>query len=191
MYSLGVGCCCQLLPIQRVHLYQRYLTDEQVQSLTTALEAKNYTVETNVLPFPEQMRSSSVVYSLVINMDRAVNDLLPILTEQGWLSVQVQPLFSGNHWFSKNSIGLFLVPDDTDVSAPSYLDFADNYVAEQCDEKATLHLSVDKSYRMSYQNSKQDNPVVINGAWVMQHYPYITLTPTDSNRSFHYEGKSK
>lgn len=95
----------------KVHFYTRYLPAVDVTTITSALENANFTIVKNSHAFPENIEQSALFYSLFIQDNKSVSLLTKTLAEIGWPIQLTQGLVAGNHWYTKDSVGLYLLPD--------------------------------------------------------------------------------
>ena len=95
----------------QVHLYTRYLSDTEIEKISLKLDESNFKVVTNTHSFPEEIQQSTLLYSPFIKGEKTLDVLINSLSDMGWAISNVEALVSGNHWYSKNSVGLFLLPE--------------------------------------------------------------------------------
>lgn len=174
-----------------VYLYQRYLTTEQSQTITQTLEKAGYHVETNNLAFPDDVDSSTVLYSPFLtqtsNQNKPLDDLVEIINRLGFTNLTLQSLYKDNHLYSNNSIGLMLIPHGVirnDILTTD--DLANQYNSEQCRKKehVTLTLNSDNSYQLIYQQKPTNIQEHLSGQWQITSYPYLELI--SANKTFHF-----
>jgi len=89
----------------QIHLYRRYLSDQETISISAAIEQQGFDVITNTLAFPDEIQQSTLLYSPFIEKEDGVNVLLSSLESLGWEIPTVQALFTGNHFYTKDSAG--------------------------------------------------------------------------------------
>ena len=94
-----------------VHLYTRYLSDTEIARISSKLDKSNFKVVTNTLAFPEKINQSTLLYSPFIKGEKTLDILINSLSDLGWAIPNVEALVVGNHWYSKDSVGLFLLPE--------------------------------------------------------------------------------
>ena len=95
----------------KVHLYTRYLSAQETEGITKNLEGIGFDVIANTLVFPNEIQQSTLLYSPFVEGEDSLNVLIDTLDKMGWVIANVQPLFAGNHYYTKNSVGLLLLPD--------------------------------------------------------------------------------
>jgi len=175
-----------------VHLYTRYLSDTEIEKISSQLEASNFKVVTNTLAFPETIHQSTLLYSPFIKGDNTLERLINSLTNIDWAIPRVESLVSGNHWYSKNSVGLFLLPDGVkQKDSIANQDLANNYESRNCDTLVNLYLYKNNTYRLSFTNKNNERTDHLKGSWKIRSYPYIELTSTNERWWFYFEIEQK
>ncbi len=171
-----------------MHLYKRYLSDEQAQRITQKLEALDYNVKANVLVFPDEIQKSTIVYSPFIDGEKNLDSFIAEIGQLGWPDVELQALFKGNHWYSKNSIGLFLIPEGVKQTDKMHSqDLVNQYNSEQCEVSAQLFLKRDQTYQLLYTKDPNTLTEHKTGTWTLTGYPYIELTSSNGDWRFYFE----
>ncbi|WP_286235665.1 DUF5004 domain-containing protein [Thalassotalea sediminis] len=172
----------------KVYLYKRYLSDEDVLLITQKLEALDYKVENNTLAFPDEIQKSTILYSPFVEGKDNLDDFISVINQLGWPDVDVQPLFKGNHWYSKNSIGLFLITEGMEQNDKVLSqDLVNQYMSDKCDLSAKLILNQDNTYQISYENDPNNKTEHKSGKWELTGYPYIQLTSSNGYWTFYFE----
>ena len=106
----------------------------------------------------------------------------------GWTVPNVQPLFVGNHYYTKNSVGLLLLPDGGRQSDKvTRQDLINEYESKGCDTSIKLSLNSDASYQFVYSNKTDRQSEQLKGTWQITSYPYIELTSLNKVWRFYYE----
>ena len=173
-----------------VHLYGRYLTDEQVASVTQRLNEQWINVEVNQHQFPASIGRSAIIYSPFISEPQLINQLEQELTLLDWAIEQTSALKEWNHWFQKNSVGLFLVPDGVKPhSGTSVADMANLYQSEGCPLRLSLTLSSNGRYSFSEEVKSTNYSYGYHGDWRMRAYPYIEMRPDKGGRWLYFEAQ--
>jgi len=175
-----------------VHLYTRYLSDAEIDKISSKLEESIFKVVTNTLAFPETIDQSTLVYSPFIKGDKTLDLLINSLSNMGWTIPNVEALVSGNHWYSKNSVGLFLIRDGVKQNNRIAIqDLANNYESRNCDTIVTLNLNKNNTYRLSFSNNINERKDHLKGVWKIRGYPYIELTSLNERWWFYFEIEQK
>lgn len=162
----------------QVHLYGRYLQPEQINSVSEALKAAGYQVEVNNLNFPGDIQQSSLIYSLMLKDVSKLDTVLGAVAEQGWYVNNISAMVKGNHWYTKDSMGLFLLPDGVDPTnptAPENLSFL--YQSVGCDKAPSLQLFPDNTFRIQPVADVPFEADWHQGSWELKESVYLTLTP--------------
>jgi len=166
----------------KVHLYSRYLSEQESAEITTAIEDQGFDVIANTLAFPDEIQQSTILYSPFVQKENGVDILIVILNKKGWTIPTVQPLFTGNHFYTQDSVGLFLLPDGIGQSDKiAAQDLVNVYQSNQCES----------SIAFIYENEKPEGIAALKGVWKMTSYPYIELTSPNDNWSFYFEIQQK
>jgi len=172
----------------KVHLYTRYLSPQEVKTITVNLEEKGFDVINNTLVFPDGIEQSTLLYSPFVEGEDTVNILIESLEQKGWLISSVQPIVAGNHYYTKNSLGLLLLPAGISPSAKmTEADLANDYQSKACQSSMTLSLNSDASYQFSFTDKLTHQNEQSQGSWQITSYPYIELISSGKNRRFYYQ----
>ncbi|PKI16024.1 hypothetical protein [Colwellia sp. 12G3] len=175
-----------------VRLYTRYLSDTDIKKISSKLDEANFTVITNTLSFPETIDQSTLLYSPFINGEKTLDILINSLSDIGWFIPNVEALVSGNHWYSKDSVGLFLLPEGVkQKDKVASQDLANDYESLHCDTVVNLLLNKDNSYQLSFANKTNDRTDHLKGSWKIRSYPYIELTSFNERWWFYFEIEQK
>lgn len=175
-----------------VHLYTRYLSEADIDKVTTTLEQANYKVTTNTHAFPDTVNQSTILYSPFIKDETHLQGLIGSLSDNGWVIPNVEMLKSGNHWYSKDNVGLFLLPDGVKPKDKvTTRDLASKYQSRNCDTLVALELNEDNTYELSYTNKAVTHSDHLKGSWKMRSYPYIELTSLNRQWWFYFEIEQK
>ena len=183
----------------KVHLYTRYLSDNETEVVTKKLQGLGFGVISNNLVFPKNIEQSTLVYSPFVEGEDTINRLITSMAEQGWPIPSVQPIFAGNHYYTKNSLGLLLLPQGAkrhDQVHPQ--DMVNEYQSKDCNISLKLTLHNDASYQFSYQNQQASKKAKqqagqreqMQGTWHITSYPYLELVSSTNFRRFYYEIQS-
>ena len=175
----------------KIHLYTRYLSAEETEAVTKNLEGLGFDVIANTLVFPDEVQQSTLLYSPFVEGENTLNILIDTLAKIGWLVPNVQPIFAGNHYYTKNSVGLLLLPDGGRQSDKvTRQDLVNEYESENCQASMTLRLNSDASYQFLYLNkasAQSRKSEQLTGSWQITSYPYIELTSLNKMWRFYYE----
>ncbi len=175
----------------KVHLYTRYLSESEIEKISTKLEDSNFEIIPNKLSFPDTVNDSTLLYSPFIQGEGRVESILNSLSELGWVVPNVHFLVSGNHWYQKDSVGLLLLPEGVkpkDKMAPQ--DIANIYESKNCNTSVKIHLNADKTYQLVFAKKNKQTDHLI-GTWKMRSYPYIELTSNNEMWWFYFKIEQK
>ncbi len=168
-----------------IHVNKLYLTDKEFKAIKFALKGRGFNVESNKLAYPDTIYSTSIVYSPFVENEGAIDSLESTLTELGYDIGNIDPLVASNHWYTKNTIGLFIVPDGVKPnSGKNTEDIAFEYQAEKCSVKPVLNLNKNGDFTYS-----ELGHLKISGQWGITQYPYILLENDIPYLNFYYEVK--
>ncbi|XPF94889.1 hypothetical protein ACM9HF_02435 [Colwellia sp. RE-S-Sl-9] len=175
-----------------VHLYTRYLSDIEIEKISLKLDQSNFNVVTNNLSFPETIHQSTLLYSPFIKGDKTLDTLINSLSEIGWTIPSVEALVSGNHWYSKNSVGLFLLPEGIKQKDKiANQDLANDYESRNCDTLVSLRINKDNTYLLTFANKTHERTDHLKGHWKIRSYPYIEFTSFNERWWFYFEIEQK
>ena len=175
-----------------VYVYAKYLDDTQKQLIQDNLQPKNYVVEFNELDFPVDIENSTIVYSLVLHNEHLLDDASQLATDLGMPIKDVQWHGKGNHWYRKNSIAMFLLPEDKLSGSVFFQDLVGEYIGdtpEICAKGWSLRLLKSGRYEISLEDSEDgivEYGIVEYGEWHYRQYPYIELHKAGSDSANHY-----
>jgi len=170
-----------------VHIYGKYLTKKQKEGVISIVEQQGLTAEVNQLDFPDSVSHTSIVYSPMLADVESVEGLISSLSTSQWPIVSSGALFSGNHWFKKDTIGLFVVPDGVKPhSGKSMQEIADTYRGENCTSQLNLVLENNGRFRFNHENGEKVDQGFASGSWQIRSYPYIELKSDKDHWWFYF-----
>lgn len=176
----------------KVHLYTRYLSDADIAKIKQKLEKENFDVETNTLIFPSSVQQSTILHSLFLQDEKALDIVANVLTELGWPIDRIKPVVEGNHWYLKNSMGLLIVPEGAKPQgqiAPQ--DLVLEYKSQDCNTPLMMHLNRDGSYNFIFKDPAANAESHAKGHWKITSYPYIELLSLNEAWIFYFEIETK
>ncbi len=174
-----------------VHLYSRYLTEQQVEQISQSLQAQDYVVKTNQLAFPDSVTQSSLIYSPFMQDIEAVNNLISLLNNQEWPIHHSSMLFADNHWYKENSIALMLLPEGVDPQQNNQnQDWAKEFKSEHCQTDMSISLAVSGQYKIIDANNKLIKNERAQGQWDISQFPYVTFNAAELEWPFYFEAKT-
>ena len=166
-----------------VHVNNRYLTEQESQNVKVELKNLGLDVEFNELNFPSDISSTSIMYSPFVRDNTAVSKVESSLIRLGYGVSNISALVSENHWYAKNTVGLYIVPDGVvPNSGKNTEDIAFQYKSEGCDSSTELNLQ--KNGKFTY---KIFNDIKVTGTWSITEYPYIILENEEPYLHYYFE----
>ena len=157
--------------VSTVHVFGKYLTEQEKQKISRVLQLKEYQVEVNDLAFPDAINSDAVVYSPMHSNPEQVRALLDLVA--GELNSKAELLYirSDQHSYTKDNIGLYLFGqaggkakrDGRDES----ISFASPYSASHCASLvfAELILAPKQTFELITVDSATADEVSRKGRW--------------------------
>lgn len=162
---------CAACSTTTVHVNKLYLSDKQSNEVKTLLELQGLAVEFNELNFPKELYSTTILYSPFVKEEHAVDNIENTLHQLGYDVGDISALVASNHWYTKNTIGLYIVPDGVSPNSGKNIeDIAFEYRSEKCDKE--IALTLEKNSVFTY---KRSDDIKIIGNWSITEYPYILL----------------
>lgn len=183
-----------------VYVYAKYLDDNERNELTNNLTKEGLDVKSNEFDFPSTVTSNTVLYSLLLQEPDAIDKTSEVADSLGFPIHSVQMLTQGNHWYTKNSLALFLLPeggrpDGTLLSQ----DLAHQYQADTCLENTVLTLNPNGTFELilgdnnanaqkTINNSSSSALMKTSGQWKLRQFPYLELQEDGANyANFYFE----
>lgn len=174
---LFISACAQKT---QVHLYAKYAEPEQVTELTEALLEADFNVTSNQLSIPQEITHSSILYSPLLKSREDLAKVKAITEQLGWQNLQEDSLVSGNHWYTKNSMALFLLPDgEKGKQRIATKNLVNRYQSTQCDQEISLTFADNGRYQLEFSNNNKNQRAFAKGDWKVTSLPYISLRSDD------------
>lgn len=181
LFSLTLIGCSQ----PTVHLNNRYLNDSQTYSIVKSMNESGIKVVLNQHTFPQRIKDNTIIYSPMLSNPEVVDQIRFTLKAVGWNLNNVQLLVESNQWFTKNNLGLFLVPNGVDVgSGRSAVDLTHKYQSLDCTHSFNLKLYSDGQFQFE---SIEPNYQSFIGKWQLAGYPYLQLSHDEPYLNFYYQ----
>ena len=170
-----------------VHLYGRYLSEEQTQNISQQLTESGFDVVVNKLQFPTSITRPTILYSPMVKNAQQIYLVVDVLAQENVPAPAISPLVSGNHWYKKDSIALFLFPEgESSLDAILVQDLMQTFNTRNCDLDLTLAFNKNGSYVLSGKNWDVEQKTFSTGEWLYRQYPYIELRPDLSKEQIRY-----
>lgn len=168
--------CCTACSSTTVHLYAKYLTADETQRLVKGL-SDSFNVQVNTLDIPNNIEQSTMIYSPLMANKKDVDGLETTLAQLNWPEVDKVTLFQSNHWYTKNTIGVMLLPEKySGNKARLTAKLAQQFNGEQCKLGTTLVLNDNGQYQVF---NEQSLTAIYEGTWRYQQPPYLELSSDD------------
>ncbi len=167
-----------------VYLYARYLPQEKVAELTHAFENQQLNVKVNRFNPPTRVSSNTLLYSLLLQDVNTIGQVSDIVARHGYDIKYEQALEAGNHWYTKNSLALFLFPADHHRIVK--VDLVGHYELSGCDGKMNMQLSADGSFTLTGQDAKGLRATMKHGTWHYRQHPVVELRPQEGESAYSY-----
>ena len=170
----------------KVHLYTKYLSEEETHKVTKELEKNKFTVIKNTLSIPENLDESTVIYSpLSVSTDH-VSVVLDTLSKIGWADIQTENFVKGNHWYKKNNFGLILIPKGLVKTELKLNDeISQRYVGSDCETHVEIYLHSNNIYTVKYKDGSK--VITKKGSWKVTQYPYLELSDADGFMPMYFQ----
>ena len=187
LLTLVLGLLVTACSSTKVHLNHRYLDEQQLARITQKLEEAGYNVKVNNFAYPNNISQSTLVYSPMIGDKAAVDNILQLLDAENWPVHSVSPLVSGKHWFTKDSVGLYLLPEGINPHYGNTVqDLVSVYKSRACETDVEIHLKADAKFEIVFSEPVSEDRS-FTGAWHSNNYPVIQLTPDDDLWPWYFE----
>lgn len=171
-----------------MHLNTRYLSDTEQKKLVLAIRNADLTVKTNSYDFPTSIHQTTVLYSPLIKDKQAVDKLTRVLNQLGWEVPGIQPFVANNQWFTKNSLGLFLLPEGIEQGRlKASRDISRRYTALNCGNLLSLKLKTNGEYQFVFDSNENGEHRYAKGLWKVTQFPFIELVTKDNVWWFYFE----
>ncbi|MFA3792300.1 hypothetical protein AB6T38_14390 [Aliiglaciecola sp. SL4] len=179
----------------KVYIYTKYLDNQQTLDLNEALSVQDFEVEFNQFDFPTTITENTILYSLLLDDSQTLIRAENTFDGLGIPVVNVQGLTKGNHWYTKNSLAIFIFPKEKNAQTGVFKqDLAQTYQLEMsdgCEVKVELELKPNGKYRFIIDNPRAEIQTYLYGDWLYRQYPYLELRPENEPYSSAYFEISK
>lgn len=166
-----------------IHLNKLYLNEEDTASIKVSLEKRGFNVEINTLAYPSDISSTTILYSPFVRDHTAVDKIENTLLSLGFNIHNIDALVTSNHWYTKDTVGLYIVPEGFDPNNDTRIEnIAFTYKSENCETFTELNLL--KNGTFIY---KISSDIKVTGKWSISGYPYILLENAEPYLNFYYE----
>ena len=174
MFCIVLSACTNT----KIHIYGRYMEPERVEEISKSLKNAGFEVVPNTLMFPSSIYSSTILYSPFISDPQAVDTTIDTLTKLGIKIGNTQPLVSGNHWYKKNSMAVFVLPaGKTTNELISLGDLSQTYLSANCEKSYSLVVDSNSKYTIDGDGTQQEDISLLAGSLLFRKYPFVELRP--------------
>lgn len=174
-----------------VYVYAKYLDDEQRNELTEQLEKEDLQVKLNEFDFPTTISTNTLLYSLLLQDEQTIDTTSDVTKRLGFPINSTASITQGNHWYTKNSLAIFLFPDGqrpADSLLPQ--DLVHVYVGEGCGDGKRLILHKNGTYTLELnredENTGDSVTATGNGQWKFRQFPYLELQEAGAHYANYY-----
>lgn len=182
-----ISCCLFLMACSstKVHLYGKYLSEEQIEQITLALK-DDFDIEVNQLSIPQKVQVSSLIYSPLYPDKSNLELLTSRLLTLGFDIENISPLVIDNYWYTGNDIGVMLLPSVSADNSRSRVgvrteDLANTYQAQHCAFKHKIIIGSDYRYHIELVNDSTEHVQrKLSGSWRVRQFPYLEFKPDKS-----------
>lgn len=182
-FTILVGCSSR----PDVHLYARYMDKQQEEIISSKIEEAGFNIKLNSLRFPTEISDSTIIYSPLILDSSNVDILVETIKSLGIEVNSVIPFVSGNHWYKKNSLAVFIVPNDGSLDDTVMReDLTNIWSANECEIAIVLTLNEDGKYKLTGDKLEGFDPLLTSGTWLYRQFPYIELRPHKGESWYSY-----
>jgi len=172
-----------------VYVYAKYLDTTQREEIRNVFDSsQKYRVQFNEFDFPASVTENTLLYSLILLEPETIDAAAALSTTAGFPIEYTQGLSQGNHWYTKNSMALFLLPKGKDNKLFFFRqDLVNEYKAQDCNETTSLHLHKDGSFtlKMTTKSTVSDRDMV-TGEWKYRQYPFLELRKKEAAYADYY-----
>jgi len=170
-----------------VHVYAKYLDSTQRDEISNAFDSsQRYRVQLNEFDFPASVTENTLLYSLILLEAEAIDIASYISATAGFTIQRIEGLSKGNHWYTKNSMALFLLPKNKDDKRMFFRqDLVNEYKAKDCGEATSLYLHKDGSFTLEMATKSTGTDMVI-GVWKYRQYPFLELKKKGATYADYY-----
>lgn len=182
-----------------VHLYAKYLTQEQTNEIVQTIDESIYLVKVNQQEFPADINDNAIVYAPSANSKERLSSLIEVLSASGYSVSNASLLMANNHSFTANNVGVFVVPKGTVVTRLQDQNFEfklptiNEYGGIDCPHATVLYLKGSNEFVLEvneWSNAKEDYiQQFFEGRWELTKDSVLELYGDQWNRPITFERK--
>ena len=161
-----------------VYVYAKYLSESQKKEVKEAFEeSEQYQIILNDFDMPASISENTLLYSLLLRDPEFIALAEALSVEAGFPIKRTQGMTEGNHWYTKNSLALFLLPENNGSNLVLFKqDLINRYEGKQCENVTALNLESDGTFLLDVQPQSggylEDS---VKGTWKYRQYPFVEL----------------
>ncbi|WP_137166756.1 hypothetical protein [Salinimonas lutimaris] len=184
--ALLIGMLAGCATRTSVHVYARYMNEQEQQRLQQSLEQNGFDVTLNTLGFPASIEASTLLYSLLLKNSQDIDHVTKIAGRLGITVAHVRSLTEGNHWYTKDSLALFVLPEN--FTGVLKVDLHHRFISDKCPQTLALTLHSNGTFDVHQTgpyHQNRDMPDSRHGTWYYRQPPYLELRAANG-RDFSY-----
>ncbi len=173
-----------------VYLYAKHLTPKEQTKITNALKNKGYNVEINQLKFPQNINSTSILYSPMLSKQgyESLNQLISLAESLDIPVISTELMRSGNHSVSSDGFAFFVVPDSIDLEKARMALFEGQvFKAENCESHLNITIREDNEIQLSAGSLNSNDGDVLGFYEIRGNGEFLAFTPEPRGRIMHFE----
>lgn len=168
----------------KVHVFGKYLSDEQKSAVEKSFLDNEYDVTFNQLAFPKGISQNTVVYNAEPGSKSHTRNIIELVESLGYPVEATNLILADSHSFTIGNLGLYLVPEGANALLQRNQDYDpelhNEYGAVNCLHSATLTLGDYEKFSIEvekWDKAKQDYIVdKVSGEWQLMNSDYLKLT---------------
>ena len=149
MAALSIILIPACTSVPTVHVFPHYLSENEKQSLVSKLSASKFVVQVSEQLPPLDITQNSIVYTPMTNSEGTLKELMFVLANAGYDVSSANLIFSGNHSFSENNLGVYLFPANFVAPVQEYsIPFESEYMGDDCKHSNTLTVMENRQFTL-------------------------------------------
>lgn len=188
------GVLCALLAVvlgcsasPQLHVFARYLDEHQVAAIQRQFAQSELELHVNYYSVPADMSHSSVVYSPLLLSPNLLDYVVQQFQTLGFEIQTLTPLSTSNHRFTKNALGVYLIPEHTRFRL-NRLDLTKTYVTFDCPVQRKLQLNQDMTFQVLFTTPRHEqNNLTLHGDWQIINDSILELRPAGAEWFIYFD----
>lgn len=159
------------------YVYAKYLSDiEKERLIKTFEQSDKFNMELNEFDVPVEITESTMLYSLLLRDPNTISEAAALAESAGFVLQRTQALTQGNHWYTKDSLALFLIPKRKGAVRRLFKqDLVHHYEGQRCGEGSVLTLNKNGTFALHLRQPNAKTLQLITGEYKYRQYPFIEL----------------